>query len=576
MTTVYKPLIQNPRFINYGLFIVLYFTLKQMLLNDKARMLYKILTVLFILSGLFQAVLGLLQLYGIQQSLHSGFKITGTFFNPALYALYLAAVFPFSLGIYLFSNISDMEAKVLPKELYLNVKFSITKALLKHSSGRKPKTLNFSLYSIIIRYLALVTVISIFLVLPATMNRASWLGVFTSGFILIIKKYELFKKAGIFLNNSLRKTGIAILAFVLIAMTGTGLFYLKKGSSLGRLLIWEVTLGKIAEKPIFGHGIGRFEAEYNNWQADYFQTHPGEMEGPKGMAAGNTKYCFNEYLEMASETGVTGLIIFLSIVGLACKQMFNRFNDPTLKNLNENLPPGAAMISILVCAMISIPFYSLPTFIVFFIMLAMISSQTKPKRFNYELKISSYSSRIINIGLILIFSSVSICLFRLTMKQYKALYIWDEAVMLYQIGSYKEACKSFSEVYNSLCYTGAYLQYYGKALNMNEDYEKSLILSNRAILYTSDEILYTTLGDTYKALQKYQEAEQKYLYASFMAPHKLYPMYLLVNLYCETGQNEKAIMVAEEVLQKKIKVESFATEEIKQKMKDLTRKLKNQ
>lgn len=76
----------------------------------------------------------------------------------------------------------------------------------------------------------------------------------------------------------------------------------------------EVTLGKIAERPFFGQGIGRFEAECNNWQADYFKHHLREMDGPKGLAAGNTKYCFNEYLEIGSETGITGLLLLLFVL----------------------------------------------------------------------------------------------------------------------------------------------------------------------------------------------------------------------------------------------------------------------
>ena len=98
---------------------------------------------------------------------------------------------------------------------------------------------------------------------------------------------------------------------------------------------------------------------------------------------------------------------------------------------------------------------------------------------------------------------------------------------------------------------------------------------NNAQKFTSDEILYCDLGDSYKAGKTYNEAEEAYQHASFMVPHKLFPMYLLANLYGETGQKGKALRVAEEVLKKNIKVESTATEEILQTMKELIGRLKN-
>jgi len=111
---------------------------------------------------------------------------------------------------------------------------------------------------------------------------------------------------------------------------------------------------------------------------------------------------------------------------------------------------------------------------------------------------------------------------------------------------------------------------------MKEDYPQSIEMLKHAVQFTSDEILYTTIGDTYKALKRYSQAEEAYLHALFMVLHKLYPRYLLANLYAETGQKEKALRLAEEVLNKNIKVKSTATEEILQFMKELIKKLNNQ
>ena len=50
-----------------------------------------------LIAGGYQAILGLFQLYGLENSYHGGFNITGTFFNPAPYAGFLTAVFPIAL-----------------------------------------------------------------------------------------------------------------------------------------------------------------------------------------------------------------------------------------------------------------------------------------------------------------------------------------------------------------------------------------------------------------------------------------------------------------------------------------------
>ncbi|WP_162633101.1 hypothetical protein [Echinicola strongylocentroti] len=51
-----------------------------------------------VLGGLAQVIYGELQLYGIYPSLHSGFPVTGSFFNPGPYSGYLSVVFPVAFG----------------------------------------------------------------------------------------------------------------------------------------------------------------------------------------------------------------------------------------------------------------------------------------------------------------------------------------------------------------------------------------------------------------------------------------------------------------------------------------------
>jgi len=74
-----------------------------------------------IISGIIQAVYGNLQLLGIYPSNHSGFKITGSFFNPGPYAGFLVVVWSFALGFYLFKDKMIELVNPKKKKRFLNI-----------------------------------------------------------------------------------------------------------------------------------------------------------------------------------------------------------------------------------------------------------------------------------------------------------------------------------------------------------------------------------------------------------------------------------------------------------------------
>jgi O-antigen polymerase len=356
------------------------------------------------------------------------------------------------------------------------------------------------------------------------------------------------------LRSDIKYKVLALILTLAIVGGGTyGLYKFKQGSSTGKLLIWEVTLGKIAEHPLFGYGVGRFEAEYNNWQGEYFQKHPEEMDGPKGLAAGNTKYAFSDFLELTAETGVVGLLIFVALLVVIMKKL----------KAMKGIVIFSFFTSFIFLLLFSFPYYSLPTLISLFIALIIASSFVERFFFVYYfpvilLRISSISGLLIGILTL-----------SLGYNQYKCFYIWDEADMLYKTKSFQESCQSFTEVYPKMQYNGAFLQYYGKALSMNYKPIQSLAMSQKARHLISDEVLYTTIGNCYKDTKQYERAEQIYQYAAIMAPHKQYPLYLLAKLYHETHQPLKMNDVAWQLLSKKEKTSSKAINEMREEMRKL-------
>jgi len=60
-----------------------------------------------------------------------------------------------------------------------------------------------------------------------------------------------------------------------------------------------------------------------------------------------------------------------------------------------------------------------------------------------------------------------------------------------------------------------------------------------------------------------------------MVPSRFYPKYLPAKLYDETGQQEKAVVTAKELLGKEVKIESTAVKEILEEMKKIIGKQDN-
>ena len=76
--------------------------------------------------------------------------------------------------------------------------------------------------------------------------------------------------------------------------------------------------------------------------------------------------------------------------------------------------------------------------------------------------------------------------------------------------------------------------------------------------------------ETYEeALGNFEAAEKAYRKSSLMIPSSLLPKYLSAKLFIESDQPNKARLLAEDILNSPIKVESSATREIMREMKKI-------
>jgi tetratricopeptide (TPR) repeat protein len=80
-------------------------------------------------------------------------------------------------------------------------------------------------------------------------------------------------------------------------------------------------------------------------------------------------------------------------------------------------------------------------------------------------------------------------------------------------------------------------------------------------LYASDVLV--LLGDNYYYLGDLNRAHDCYLEASYIVPHKFIPRYKLTLVLLETGQLEKAKILAKEIVNEQPKIQSSIVDHIK-------------
>lgn len=478
--------------------------------------LYPWLVLVAIASALLQAIYGQLQLYGVYHAHHSLYGITGSFFNPAPFAGYLCMAFPIALVYYYRYH-----------ELSLALK------------ERWQKWAQQSL-----KYFALAGVFAIIIVLPATRSRAAWLSVLLVGALILLKRISVES----FLKKYRIKKQVALLLMALVGvMVLSGVYHLKKDSADGRLLIWQASASMIEEKPLTGWGENGFEAHYMMHQASFFDEQPNHS----GIAlADNVQYAYNELLKVCIEYGFVGLVLVLLIIFVV------------LRTKSKELAVVASkygLLALLIFSLFSYPSDILSIKINALFFLAIVASHSKPI-FSWGVM----PSRILSLLLL----GVSVFLFpkvkNETKDYYNALTNWRDASDIYRVEAYEECLEDFALGYPLLKTDGDFLIQYGKALSMANQDSMAIEILEGAKPHLNNTILYTALGDSYERLESYTLAEQAYRQAYRMVPNRFYPLYLLVKMYDETGQNEKALDVSEQILNKNVKIESRAIEEIKE------------
>lgn len=478
--------------------------------------LHILLHLAILLWGICEAVYGNLQLYGCYASNNGLYKMTGSFLNPGPFSGFLAAIFPLALS-YVLHPAKD--------------------------TGHIHR---------LVRYVAGACLLLTLLLLPAGMSRAAWVAVVVGSLVVFgsyrpfrefVQKYRLRQK---------RKMlwGCFGLLVLLIVASGS-IYHLKKDSADGRLLIWKVTTRLIAEHPVTGVGAGNFAGAYGEAQAAYFSS--GENTPQETFVAGCPEYGFNEFLQIAAEHGIPALLLFLTVLVFAFRNA----------RINRQHGIAGSLAAFLTFACFSYPFSVPQSSLLFALLLGCANSDFRSRPETCCRKQLLFTGIPL---LILLFP-----LFR-TGQQWKirqeSIDTWKGEQTYYQMQIYEGTADHYRKLYPVLKDEPRFLFELGHCLSKTGAYEESNRILREGSRFSSDPMFWNIMGKNHQALKQYREAEACFRHAGDMVPHRLYPLYLLANLYFESHQTEKGIAAARSVISRTPKVMSSAIEEMKAEMKE--------
>lgn len=452
---------------------------------------YLYATVLF--SSLTLSFYGYLQYFGVLPTFHEDYSITGPFYNPAPYG----ALICFFISI-MTTIATENFQKCYRYTSFIFICFSMPALILSNS-------------------------------------RAAWMACLITTTIIIVSKYKIRIRN----FSNLKRNILNISIFFIFIILGLSFYHIRPDSVKGRVFIWKIASEMIIANPVTGTGYNGVQANYMNYQYEYFKQEKGN-DTEKSLA-GNVVSVYNEPIRIMIEYGLVGFILYVLII------YFVLFRTTTLSAIS--LAAKMVILTYIIFGMFSYPNRVFSLQVVLIIALACLLNEQK--RCAKTLYISKFRQIIaknifITISLLLF---VTVILFHYSYQKFQCILKNRPIEISYNLNNL------------NFVITNDYLLLVNYCIIVKDIAEENLLLEklNKAILLSPSSILYRMKGDYLYQKEDYIEAEKAYWKAHYMVPSNLLMQIKLVRLYVRLNKITEAKKLARSFLQEKAKSNGIDT-----------------
>lgn len=353
-------------------------------------------------------------------------------------------------------------------------------------------------------------------------SRSGIIALLVIGYISLRKRHKL----NLFHN-------LLFLAAILV------LIVIKFESSLGRSLIIWGCKDLIIKNWLFGSGIFGFSSNYMKWQCEYFQTNPNT---DLAMLAGNVMHPLNEYIALAINTGIVGIIALIGTISYflyKCRQHMTVWS-----------------ICLIVIIIQSFFTYSFRYAFVWFFTGLCLSQIIQTKAHFIYLPLTHLPT----------IASISLCIYALFANSRHVCfeYKWGkEFNRLLETNQIDNSLKAYSELEKDWTGNPFFLYNLAAVQHLNCEFEQS---NNTLKHYNSYVIDYNSallIADNHYSCREYDDAIIAYKNAYFMCPSKFIPLQGLLNTYHALGDTLNLRLTAKYIVNKPVKINSQLIEVIK-------------
>lgn len=323
------------------------------------------------------------------------------------------------------------------------------------------------------------------------------------------------------------------------------LYFIKQGSADGRMLTWTSALTTWLHHPWTGVGIGGFFHASANGVAELYSKNPSS---PLFTSGGVTDYAFNDLLKVLVEQGVIGALLCISAVGYIMFLLWQHCK-----------PLFYGVMALLIFSMFSYPFELLPYRIIMVMAAAWVASEHSKR----EKDCKGYGWLVLS--LLLLIPSYMIA------RQISTRYDVDRDYQLFAGMTNEGFINDYYELLPMEADNTCFLFDFGKTLRIHGRYNDSNDMLRQGTLISADPMFHILMGNNYKDMGYANLAEKAYKKAVSIMPNRIYPLYQLMLLYKQTGNEKKTKEYAKKVINFKEKITSPATKQMKEEANRLLR-----